>query len=264
MSGLQETSNNFNRADLNRSDFDLLIQQKGRDVIYERGLQCPCKSKSGNQLSTCRNCGGTGWLFINPINTRMIITQLAVTSDFKPWSEEARGTINITCIESINLSFMDKITLPEADAIYNEAIHFTLSEDQTYYFAYSAYPIKDTIYCGFFQGDNNPLQRIESNAIDINENWIRIQASSLNQLVLQQNGISATLKYKHSPVFYVIEMKRETMQSYKFTGGEINQNFPISALARRGHYVLDPIKLSGEGLVNNSYQEAVCNTSCSL
>ena len=46
------------RADLNKQDFDTLIRQKGRDVILETALQCPCKSESTNQQSNCRNCDG--------------------------------------------------------------------------------------------------------------------------------------------------------------------------------------------------------------
>lgn len=261
---LQETSSNTNRADLNKSDFDLIVYQKGRDVTYERGLQCPCKSKSGNQLSTCRNCGGTGWLFINPLKTRMIVTQLAVTSDYKAWSEESRGTISITSTEDIHLSFMDKITLENADAIYNEAIYFTLSEDQLYYYAYSAYPLISILYCGFFKGDTSPLQRIKLEDLEIDGNWIKIPVGVLDSAVKTQEGISATIKYIHAPVFYVIEMKRETMQSYKLIGGgEKNQDFPISALARRGHYVLSPVNLNGESLIDNSYvEEASCNLPC--
>jgi hypothetical protein len=71
---LQQTyySGASTRADFNKSDFETLIQQKGRDVVLEKAILCGCKDKQGNQQSNCKNCGGAGFLFINPKETRMI------------------------------------------------------------------------------------------------------------------------------------------------------------------------------------------------
>ena len=74
------------RADLHKREFDTLIHQKGRDVLLETALQCPCKSPSTNQQSDCKNCGGTGWIFVNPRETRMVLTAINAVTEFRPWS----------------------------------------------------------------------------------------------------------------------------------------------------------------------------------
>jgi hypothetical protein len=116
MAGLQQTyqANLSNvRADFNRSDFETLIAQKGRKVIIEKSLQCPCKGKSTNQQSNCRNCGGTGWVFINPVETRLILQGMNITPNYKAWSEEITGDLKVTASDTEGLTFMDRITVED-------------------------------------------------------------------------------------------------------------------------------------------------------
>ena len=87
---LQQTISVQPRADFEREDYKTLIEQKGRRILYEKALLCPCKSPSTNQQSGCKNCGGIGWIFVNPIQTRMIVSAVKIVTEFKPWSQEAR------------------------------------------------------------------------------------------------------------------------------------------------------------------------------
>ena len=82
------------RVDFNKPSFEKLIYQKGLDVVWEQAIHCPCKDdEAANQgLSSCKNCGGTGWVFINPEETKMIIHSMNLNTRYKEWSMEKLGS----------------------------------------------------------------------------------------------------------------------------------------------------------------------------
>lgn len=257
MGDLQPTQGNIigPRADLEQSEFDTLIFQKGRPVLFEKALQCPCKSPSTNQQTNCKNCGGSGWLFVNAEETRMIVQAVAISNDIKAWSEEARGTVNISCRSFERLTYMDRISLLDSQAIYNEVVFLKKSaSDPTKYFSFLAYNVTDLIYIGLFKSINDKLVQIQKNQFTFERNIIKIDASVIEALT--ENKFSITVKYIHPPTFHIIEMRRETMESIILTGGtEKNQRFPVAAVGRRTHYILDVENLIGNRLLNNDYIE---------
>lgn len=249
------------RVDFNRNDFDNIIYQKGRDVLFEKSLLCPCKGKSTNQQSNCKNCGGTGYIFYNPKKTRMVVQGLSVVSETKAWSEESRGTVNITCNDDERLSYMDRITILDGTAIHQEVVFFKKSS-QNEWFCYTAYPVKKILYAGLFQTTLTPLLNV-SELISTPTDKPGIIKLSLPLNVVVDKEYSVTLRYEHAPSFHVIEMRRESMQSFKLdesTQTEINQKLPLSALGRRSHYVLTAPQLYGDRLLDNSFDESqTCN-----
>lgn len=244
------------RADLIKQEFDTLIGQKGRDVQLETALQCPCKSESTNQQSNCKNCGGTGWVFINPRQVRMVLTAINAVTEFRPWSEELRGTVNITSHVEDELSIMDRITALDGESIHSEVLFLKQLDDQI--FTYTTYDIKEISYIALFKSISQPLQRlVKDTDYTIENNIIKFETSlTLPFNEVEQNNI--TIRYKHAPQFHVIEMKRDTMQTFKWEGNEVNQNMPISAIARRSHYQLTAQNLAGDRLIDNSFTEHKC------
>lgn len=262
MPGLQETySLNPPRTDFERKDFEQLIYQKGRRVMYEKALQCPCKSVASNQQSNCRNCGGTGWLYINPEELRLVITGVGVVNDYKPWSEESRGMINVSSPNSVQLCFMDRLTLLDSEGIHQEALQFLKTENNEY-IAYSKYPILKMIYAGKFQATSLPLQRLTEYDFSYNRNLIRLNPDKvlIGEGISNETAISISVRYQHNPVYHIIEMKRESMESFKYVeGSEELQRMPLSAIARRAHYLQNAPILVGERLIDNSYQDDSSN-----
>jgi len=251
---LQPTNLPPPRADLDKAEFEKLIDQKGGDVIFEKALECPCKSKSTNQQSDCKNCGGTGWVFINPVQTRMILTAINIVTDFKAWSEEMRGTVNITCKAEEQLSVMDKITVLNGEAIFNEVLFLRKKGEEV--FCYTTYAVKEILYVGMFVATDEPLLRLIEGADFTIEGSI-FKLTNLDLLGSDSTGenTSFTIRYKHAPEFHVIEMRRETMQTFEWRGTERLQSMPVSAIARRAHYQLKANNLLGDRLIDNSYIE---------
>lgn len=268
MAELQPTNRglntNPNRVDFQQNVFDQIIQEKGRPVLFEKALQCPCKSRDTNQQSNCKNCGGSGWLFVNATETRMVIQAMTIANDIKGWSEEARGTINISCRSFENLTYMDRISLLDSKAIFNEVLFFKKStSDPTKYFAYSKYTIKEVLYAGLFISISDPLTKVVGTNFNFEgTNMITISTAIIEGLA-NLSEYSITLKYIHPPTFYVIEMKREAMESLALIGGtERNQRLPISAVGRRAHYIPDSENFTKTRINNNDYiEQPLCLTN---
>lgn len=252
MNDLQQTyidnSEASQRADFNKSDFDKLVMEKGRVVILEKAIQCPCKGAYIGARSTCRNCGSTGWIFVNPKETRMILSGIDVSTKYAPWSEEARGKVGVTAMVEEELSYMDKITPIDARSVFGEAITLIKKQGTSNQFiGYCAYEVKDVIYIGKFVDDDTALQKISSFSVE--KNRITVTLAS------EESEISITLRYKHAPVFHIFEFRRETIQSFKLDASkEIQQDLPISAFASRAHYIMNPTNFANNYLLTNTIE----------
>lgn len=249
------TTNSSNRADFTKSDFDRIVTEKGRLVVLEKALRCPCKGASAAHLTSCRNCGGTGWIFINPRESRMVLQGIEVVTKLEGWSEENRGMARVTGLAEDRISFMDKITIEdEGTSTYTEVLSFSRSEDII--FSFTAYPIEKIEYVGLFNGVNLKLTILEPEVdYTIVGNTFRLNEAKYGESTIED--LSVSIRYEHKPVFYVIEVKRDTMQSFKLieNGSEVSQLLPLSAYARRAHYVLNATNLAGNKLLDNSYVE---------
>lgn len=252
---LQQTILSQPRVDFVKSDFDVLIDQKGRRVLFEKALQCPCKSKSTNQQSDCKNCGGTGWVFVDPKETRMVLSSVSVVNEFKDWSEESRGFVNITSKDEDEVGWMDRITLLDGKAYMSEVLHFKKVDGMM--FAFTAYPIKEMKYIATFDGSGQPLRPLRKDV----DYTFQGQLIKLSEPFFLDQDVSASVRYVHAPQFYILELKRETMQTFTYDDGtEKLKHMPISALGRRAHYVLDPANAYGVGLIRNYYKDqSDCN-----
>ena len=97
-------------------DFEELIQSQGYDAFIDRALRCPCIDKAtGQALSTCRNCLGRGWFFIDRTETRLIAQRMDNRKKYENWGEVNRGTASITTKGVDKLGFMDRIILTQLE-----------------------------------------------------------------------------------------------------------------------------------------------------
>lgn len=264
------------QANLVQNEFDKLIWNKGYDVLYEKALKCPCKSKSTGQQSDCKNCGGTMWIFINPTNTKMVLQSMSAITKYKEWSEEKSGTVSITCMSNEELCHMDRITVLKGNSIFHEVLFLktdiadtseSVSESQStsdsvisqsVYFFNTIYDIKQVLYIGIFNGTQNKLVPLKY-GIDFTyiDNKIFLSTETAEEYVnpsLEEQDISITLRYKHAPQYHVLDIPRETIQSNtKFGPLDTEKviDLPIHAVGRRSHYVLDAENFDGTRILNN-------------
>jgi len=243
--------NTPDRVDFDKDNFDTLVGQKGRSVKLERSLLCPCKGVSSNQQSSCKNCGGSGYIYYNPITTKMVIQGMDKSVDWKPWSEESAGVINITSFEEDQIAVFDKVTVLEANSIFSEALNFKYSSALSQYFSYTTYPIKKMLYSGLFIDVNTVLTRLtEGTDFSYNGDRILLNNSYYNPTSLPK---TITVKYVHAPVYLIMVMKRDSMESYDYETGDKLIRLPVSAMAKRLAYNIVKENLSGDRLLNNSF-----------
>jgi hypothetical protein len=113
-----------NRADFRTVEFERLIQQHGKYVIWRKAMLCPCfNSTTGQTELNCDDCDGSGYVYIDPIEARAHMAQFDKTTriyeKFGMWME---GQAQITIPARYRLHYRDSIQLRDALMPYNELI----------------------------------------------------------------------------------------------------------------------------------------------
>jgi hypothetical protein len=231
-----------------KNEFDIVIWSHGYDVIIERALRCPCKTKGGDNLSSCKNCGGSGWLFINPVKTKAILSSQNASTQFKDWSETNMGNVNITVRDIDKLAFMDRIT-----ALQGETIHTQTAFPHFYkgvLFAFLDYEPKSISEVFMFHKDSEKLVLLE-NGVDYS---VADKKIILDKKYAQVPELTVSLRYTHAPQYHVIDIKRDVMTAPTYeSNGKKSTQFPVSAMGRRAHYVLDRQNFNADLIYDNSY-----------
>jgi hypothetical protein len=239
------------RVDLVKSDFDAVVYQKGYDVHLDRAMKCPCRNTPDAQgLSSCKNCGGSGWMFYNRTLTRMVVQSMNSQTKFQEWSQEKLGTARITALNETMLGYMDRVTLINTKVINSQVLFFKAHQDSKKR-AMCVYPIIDMLDAFIFEGTDQPLLPAERGVdyIIAGGNWLELTAK---HDALENPTIS--IRYTHNPSFHIVDINRNTMTTKKLTAGvDVDKNLPVSAVARSSHYVLDEEKYTADYLFDNSY-----------
>lgn len=231
--------------------FDILVQQKGYDVIHESAIKCPCQSKDGGgALGNCQNCGGTGWLFINAIQTRMVLQSINLSTKYKQWSAENFGTVTVTSRKVDVLTFMDRITVKDSESIHQQILRPQVESFTGKLFAWVIYKPISIIDLFKFVSVNSVLVRLVEGVDFVKEdNKIIMSDSYIGQ------DLSLSIRYKHNIQYHILENTKETRNTRGTnTEGQDKVNVqPFTAIARRSHYVLDNENFLGTKILDNSY-----------
>lgn len=238
------------KVNLVLSDFEAQVWNKGQEVYLDKMLKCPCNSIDSGFLSSCRNCGGSGWVLIERIDTKMLLTSINKNTKFKEWSEEKVGTVNVTALSRNKLAFMDRIILRNATMIFNQTLKFKVDPNTGDMFAFTIYPIIFVEFIFIFESTELPLRRL---SIDLDYTVVRNKITIISEELKAIENLTISIRYTHRPQYHIIDLNRELMNS------EIDERkiletgeFPVSAIARLSHYVLDIEDFNGTYYIDNS------------
>ena len=223
-----------------KGDFDDLVWKKGNPVTIDRALFCPCRDEGAHQQSICRNCGGTGWVFINPIEERVIMHSMNIQTKFKAWSKEDIGQSAVTAMDRVEFANMDRITVNDSYAIFNEFVFPKIDETTPAdFFAFLSYECIEIQYAAMFISTEQKLKvLIENTDFTVQKNVLFFSPDLIP--LIEDSKVSVTIRYRHRPQFHILDVNREFMNSNMFEEGkEKIIRLPISAIARRAHYQLD-------------------------
>lgn len=235
--------------DVNR--FETLIQTQGYDAFIDRALRCPCCDRAtGQAMSTCKNCGGRGWLFVDRVQTRLLAQHMDSKKRYEDWSQVNRGTASITTRGIDKLGFMDRIILTDLEEWFSETLHVVDFNGQLV-----AYPIYEPLEISnmlLLVSDSAPLLPLDASMYNVVGNKIvfsndvvnLVDVAALDITDVNQIPVHITIRYSHFPVYHVIDMNRELMRvrEGKLCGEGYDDHLrqmPINALARKAHYIFD-------------------------
>jgi len=239
--------------DFDRSEFDFTLRDKGYSVIYEKAYRCPCSTSGNDHLDTCKNCGGTGWFWANPVQTRMVLTSINSEKRYEEYGRDDVGMVNVTSYEFDKLSRMDRIVVNDATTEHNEVIFPVTLQDGSGMFCYTKYNIKYIESIMMFDGAENKLIK-----------WSEFDDYSFRSNVLTipnvfEGDVSLSIRYGHSPTYYIWDIGRDSMVTRLSEGGaDTPIQMPINAVAKRAHLVKDSENFSGDRLFDNSWIKDNC------
>jgi hypothetical protein len=260
---LSSLPQSVHRADFVPEWFETLILQKGRKIIHETTLVCPCKNLAGGHSSSCQNCGGSGLVFVNPTEVKMIVTNSDVAFKLKEFILESESTINITASHQLRLAYNDRLMLKDSISWFGEDIQFFKEDINgiTRVLGRSSYPIIELEMMFLFVNVITPLRRMTPADYTISNNIIYLSEEFVNSYPSDRDdgvaGIKGTVRYSHHPYYMISEMKRESMEQYipdwknKSQEDQLKR-LPIAAIAKRMHDVIKSKDITKE-LLNNSF-----------
>ena len=228
-----------------KDDFDVAVHLKGYRVIHESAVQCPCKTQGSAHLPSCKNCGGIGWVFINATEREMLITSIERKFKNAEWSRETIGTVQVTARLDSDLGYMDRLTIPTTESIFSQVLYPKMFD--TVLVAFATYDILSVIEMFKFNSATTKLQKLEVSDYQIVGNRITFDST------LYSSNMTVTVRYKCPLQYHIIDLTHEQRRSNVMTDVRSQIKLPLSAIARRAHYVLDPKNFDGDMLFDNSY-----------
>lgn len=232
---------------LEREHFDSAIYDKGYTCFIDKAMSCPCADTStGHALSTCKNCGGCGFFWINRRETRLLITNMTYHKFQENWTEANTGTVSISARPEDKVSFMDRIIVCELESTYIQKSKIFIKSEKngskTPFCLLFYKPIEiENIY--LFNGSDNKLTIIPDNDYTVQELGLILNDK-------YANGATISIRYKHNPVYYIADVLRENVITYKNKEDKIK--LPLHYVGKRANLVLDEENLFNERLFDNS------------
>ena len=233
----------------NTKKFEGLIWDKGYEAYIDKAVPCPCRQEpTGNGLPDCTNCLGSGWVFFDRTSTKIISQSMNFNKRIENWGENTTGIAHITSRGIDRLAYMDKITLPELDAIFSQVLFPALKNGV--YSAFSIYEPKSIDSIFLFVSSDKKLLRLDSSQYSITDNKFTFADSLKSKFDGEKMKVS--VRYFHYPTYHVIDVNRELMKvrekECKYDEETLKQ-MPVNCLVRKAHFILDEIRN------NNKLQE---------
>jgi len=234
-----------------KSDFDAFIEQHGYDVIWEKSVRCPCKTKTGSHRAGCQNCLGYGWLYINAVQTKMLIQNMNTETKYKSWSEEKMGMCSISAFSENQLSIYDRITLMNDTSILSELRDIRESSGGIL-FVFPSYRPVSIFEIYRFVDVNQQLVRIPEAEYTLSNFTIRFTANSG-----VTKGSIVSIRYRYQTQYHITDIPKEVRggNMVNTKGQTEREKYPVHATATRAHESLDYPDFSEVNVFDNSYIE---------
>lgn len=225
---------------LNNDEFETLIKDYGYDVEVSKAVKCPCTTVGHGYSAhpSCMNCGGSGWYFLTPVKTILVLQSMGSNRKYENWTEENMGTVNITARYGDKLSYMDKITLIDGVTEYTQQLipFINNKQKQVAFTIYEPTAISSLL---LFTDASKPLKELKLGVdYTFSKNLITFLKKPINDQLYH-----VSIRYEHKPQYHVIDIQRDIMVQSRMkqcTNDQIKQNFPVRCVGKIAHNILSP------------------------
>lgn len=237
-------------------DFAQAIKDKGYLVEITKAMTCPCQDPAtGNALSDCMNCGGTGYFFVEKKESKVVIQSLNLTKKFNEWTENNIGTVEIICLPQDKMAYMDKVIMKEVTSEYYQKAVVKYNKQLQKYFCVLNYAALEVDNLYLFLSSNEPLKLVSELDYEISKNGILFKGEILNTLEANKNiekVSTVAIRYKHNPTFHIFDINRESIIMPDISKTDGRFEFPANYLAKRANFIFDAPNLFSDRLFDNT------------
>lgn len=244
------------RPQLDKDEFKTSIETHGAKISIERATKCPCSGEnSGQPRIGCVNCGGFGWFFFNKRESRAVIQKVNRGNKYMSWNEMDYGKASITFRPDEDLSFMDRIVNLTELSEYSQIVRLEEVVTGTYR-AQTTFPVESISSIFLYESETTKLRVLNAEDITFSYNTIGIVDNPV--LIGCPLPYTLSIRYKHFPVFHIMEITRENaitrFDSSKSSGTEFNNKskLPVHAIAVRANIIFDKKTIFDKELIDNT------------
>lgn len=114
------------QVDFDRDEFTRLLYGKGYDVCWEKAAFCPNRPPDGlapkDHDINCTLCEGTGFIYFDPVPTRMLVQTVKLNESFYAYGRWDAGSAMVTALPEFRLNYWDRLTLGNGVARFQELV----------------------------------------------------------------------------------------------------------------------------------------------
>jgi len=235
-------------------DFEGLVYGQGYDAYIDKAMRCPCIDKAtGSAQSTCKNCLGRGWFWIDRRLTRIVAQSMGNKRKNTDYGEINRGEAKITARAIDRLEYMDKVILIELVAYYTEILR-----PEFFQMEWLAYPVYEPLeVTNIYLFDTDILKLIPLTPQQYTVEGNKVIFSSELQELTKEKDVNVSIRYSYHPVYHVLDANRELMKVRELKCGyyndELLREMPVNVIARKAHYLFDSQRFNAEQFDNTIY-----------
>lgn len=183
-----------------------------------------------------------GWIFINKLETHALLTSINKNTKYKDWNPNYIGTVAVTPMSGIRLTYMGKITIKGNNSNFSEVAKcFDISTpiDNFNKFCFTTYRITRITSIFVFDQVENKLYRLsETNyrMSEINPFVVEMDLSLFGQAL---NGV-VSISYMHELSYNIIDIPHDMRitKEYDNLNKRSIVEMPVNAVARKSQYEL--------------------------
>jgi hypothetical protein len=112
------------RADFRPKEFERVLQQHGKFIIWRKAMLCPCiRAVTGQADLDCEDCDGSGYVYVDPLNIRAHMASFdSKTRLYEKFGLWVSGEVQVTTEATYRLNWRDSLEMRDDLMGFNEVI----------------------------------------------------------------------------------------------------------------------------------------------